>query len=357
MTRFHVALTGDFLDDSGEPAYGDLGLPLLASDPRARYHFLLDQSPVNDAAFWEKLYSLEIRPHHIANVDGLIVLRPWVTKATFSEGATRLVVIGRSGAGYDKIDLDACTQNDVAVFNAPLGLHHATASSALLFMLALAKRLPEQERVARSGDWRAQPRVMGQELLGRTLRIVGFGNSGQELARLVAPFQMNVLGYSQHAEPARAAALGVRLVSLEELLRESDFVSLHSRLTRQNRGMIGLRELTSMKPTSFLINVARGELVDQAALIETLRLRRIAGAALDVFEQEPLPRGDPLTDLDNAILTPHWSASTTDVWRATGKAMASGMLRAAAGEVPENVVNREVLDRPGFRAKLARKAS
>lgn len=353
MTPFRIALTGDFLDDSEQPAYGDLGLPLLASNPRIRYHFLLDQSPANDAGFWDKLYSLEVRPQHIANVEGLIVLRPWVTKATFAEGAATLVVIGRSGAGHDKIDVDACTQNDVALFNAPLGLHHATASSALLFMLALAKRLPEQERVARSGDWRMQPLVMGQELLGRTLGIVGFGNSGQELARLVAPFEMNVLAYSRHAEPAQAAALGVRLVSLDQLLREADFVSLHSRLTPENRGMIGARELALLKPTAFFVNVARGELVDQAELVAVLRQRRIAGAALDVFEHEPLPAADPLVGLDNVILTPHWNASTTDVWRATGQAMASGMLRAAAGEVPEHVVNREVLDRPGFQAKLA----
>jgi phosphoglycerate dehydrogenase-like enzyme len=297
---------------------------------------------------------MEVQPHHLADIEGLIVLRPWVTRATFACGAGSLVVIGRSGAGYDKIDLAACTENDVALFNAPLGLHHSTASSALLFMLALAKRLPEQERVARSGDWRQQPSIMGSELLGRKLGIVGLGNSGRELVRLVAPFDMHVLAFSPHADRAQAAELGVRLVPLDELMREVDFVSLHSRLTPESRGMIGAGQLALMKQTAFLVNVARGELVDQEALVDLLRKRRIAGAALDVFEHEPLPADDPLMSLDNVILTPHWNASTTDVWRATGRATASGMLRAARGELPDHIVNREVLARPAFIEKLKR---
>lgn len=351
---FRVALTGDFLDETGQPAYGDLGLPLWRDVPSIRYHFLRDHAPRDDADYWPNLYSMEVQPHHLADIDGLIVLRPWVTKATFAQGADSLFVIGRSGAGYDKIDVAACTEHDVALFNVPHGLHHSTASSALLFMLALAKRLPEQERVARSGDWRQQPRIMGSELQGRTLGIVGLGNSGRELARLVAPFEMKVLAYSSHVDRAEADKLGVHLVALDELMREADFVSLHSRLTPESRGMIGAAELALMKPTAYFVNVARGELVDQAALVEVLRSRRIAGAALDVYEHEPLPADNPLTSLGNVILTPHWNASTIDIWRATGQAMAQGMLRASRGELPENIVNREVLDRPGFLKKLNR---
>src|SRR5262249_3080000 len=273
---------------------------------------------------------------------------------TFARGAADLVVVGRSGVGYDKIDLEACTDNDVALFNAPAALNHSTASSALLFMLALAKRLPQQEQVTRAGRWDLQAAVLGGELLGRTLGIVGLGQSGQELVRLVAPFAMRVLAYSPHADPVRARALGVRLTSLEEVLREADFVSLHCRLTEQTRGLLGRRELALLKPTAYLVNVARGELIDQQALTEMLYEDRIAGAGLDVFEVEPLPPGDSLAALDNVILTPHWLASTTDVWAATGKAMAEGMLRAARGQVPADVVNSEVLDRPAFREKLAR---
>lgn len=355
MPPFRVALTGDFLDESGSVAYGDIRLDRLGSHPSLRWHFLEDLAPrPGDPSYWSHLYSLEVTPDHIRSIDGLVVLRPRVKRSTFAEGAGDLVVIGRSGAGYDKIDLGACTEHGVAVFNAPNALDHSTASAALLFMLALAKRLPEQERITRAGRWDLQASAMGGELRGRTLGIVGLGHSGRELTRLVAPFAMRVLAYSPHADPAEAEALGVRLTSLEEVLRESDFLSLHCRLTDATRRMIGAGQLALMKPSAYFINVGRGELVDQPALASALRERRIAGAGLDVFEVEPPPADDPLLRLDNVIATPHWLASTSDVWAATGLAMAEGMLRAASGLVPESVVNPEVLDRPAFREKLAR---
>jgi phosphoglycerate dehydrogenase-like enzyme len=352
---FRVALTGDFLDESGAVAYGDAGLGLLKGRPDIRWHFVTDLAPrPGDRTYWDRLYSLVVEPEHIRGVDGLVVLRPWVMRSTFAEGAGDLVVIGRSGAGYDKIDLAACTEHGVAVFNAPMALNHSTASSALLFMLALAKRLPEQERVVRRGRWDLQPSVLGDEIRGRTLGIVGLGHTGRELVRLVAPFAMEVIAYSPHVDPAEALELGVGLTMLEEVFRRSDFVSLHCRLTDATRGMIGAEQLALLKPSAYFINVGRGELVDQAALAAALRERRIAGAGLDVFQVEPLPLDDPLLDLDNVILTPHWSASTSDVWRATGRAMAEGMLRATSGLLPENIVNPKVLDRPAFREKMAR---
>jgi phosphoglycerate dehydrogenase-like enzyme len=355
MRTFRIALTGDFLNPQGASAYGDLGWSLWKSLPYIQYHFLKEQSPPpNDPSYWDRLYSLEVTPDQIEGIDGLVVLRPWVKRGAFARGAKDLLVIGRSGTGFDKIDLAACTEHDVALFNAPDALRHSTASSALLFMLALVKRLPEQERITRAGRWDLQANVMGGELQGRTLGIVGLGHSGRELVRLVAPFGMRVLAYSPHADSVQARDLGVELVELEMVLRESDFVSLHCRLAPQTRRMIGADQLALMKPTAFFINVARGELVDQAALVAALREKRIAGAGLDVFEIEPLPLDDPLLTLDNVILTPHWLPATKDIWQATGRAMAEGMLRAARGQVPENVVNTEVLERSGFRAKLAR---
>jgi phosphoglycerate dehydrogenase-like enzyme len=355
MPIFRIALTGDFLDESGNPAYGDLGLGELSSQPHVRYRFLTDLAPrAEDSSYWSRLYSLEITPEHIGNIDGLIVLRPWVTRATFGAGAGDLIVIGRSGAGYDKIDLAACTEHGVAVFNAPLALNHSTASAALLFMLALAKRLPDQDRIVRHGHWDQQAVVVGSEIQGRTLGIVGLGHSGRELARLVAPFAMRILVHSPHAEPAEAQALGAQLTSLDEVLRESDFVSLHCRLDPSRRRMIGPDQLAMMKSTAFLINVARGELIDQAALVTALRDGQLAGAGLDVFEVEPLPWDDPLIGLDNVILTPHWLASTRDVWQATARAMSEGMLRAARGKRPENVVNPDVFQKASFIRKLAR---
>jgi phosphoglycerate dehydrogenase-like enzyme len=199
-----------------------------------------------------------------------------------------------------------------------------------------------------------QKAEQGHEIQGRTLGIVGLGHSGRELVRLVAPFGMPVLAFSPNAHRDEAAALGIQLTTLDKVFREADFISVHTNLTAEKHRMIRAEHLRMMKPTAHFVNVARGELVDQSALVEILREKRIAGAALDVFEKEPLPADDPLTQLDNVILTPHWNCSTKDVWKATGRAMAEGMLRAARGELPENVVNREVLDRPGFREKLKR---
>ncbi|MBC7810497.1 MAG: hypothetical protein H7175_05090, partial [Burkholderiales bacterium] len=163
-----------------------------------------------------------------------------------------------------------------------------------------------------------------------------------------------IIAYSPHADPMQAVGLGIRLVSLEEVMSESDFVSLHSSLTPDKYKMIGAAQLAMMKPTAYFINIARGALVDQAALVDVLRERRIAGAGLDVFEVEPIPVDDPLLKLDNVIVTPHWSPATTDIWIMTGQATSNGMLRAARGNVPENVVNPQVLERAGFQAKLAR---
>jgi phosphoglycerate dehydrogenase-like enzyme len=355
VPTFRIALTGDFINEQGESAYGDLGWSLWKDQPYIHYHFLRAQSPQpNDPSYWKRLYSLQVTPEHIDGVDGLVVLRPWVKRSAFANGAKDLVVIGRSGTGYDKIDLAACTENAVALFNAPDALRHSTASSALLLMLALAKRLPEQERVVRTGRWDLQPNVMGRELYRRTLGIIGLGHTGRELVQLVTPFSMRMLACSPHADPAQAREMGVELVPLETVLREADFVSLHCRLTPETRRLMGANQLALMKRTAFFVNVARGELVDQRALVAALRERQIAGAGLDVFETEPLPLDDPLLRLDNVILTPHWLPATKEIWQATGRAMAEGMLRAARGDIPENVVNAEVLERPGFRSKLSR---
>ena len=353
--KFRIAFTGDFLDTDGRSAYPTEGLDELDRSSHVEYRYLDDLRPHSgDPGYWKRFYSLEVTPDHICDVDGLVVLRPWVKASVFARGAADLVVIGRSGAGYDKIDLAACTKNGVAVFNVPAALDHSTASTALMFMLALAKRLPEQERVTRSGRWDLQAEVLGSEIQDRTLGIVGLGRSGRELVRLAAPFSMNVLAYSPHADPDVAGALGVELVPLDDLLRSADFVSLHARLTESTHRMIGRRELSLMKPAAYFVNVARGELVDQHALAEALRERRIAGAALDVYESEPPVPDDPLLSLDNVILTPHWSCSTADVWNATSRAMSQGMLRAAHGDVPHHVVNPEVMHNPSFLSKLAR---
>ena len=339
--RFHVAFTRDFLNPAGELAYGDIGLGLLDQAPRVAYRFLDSNVDV-------------ITPDQIADADALVLIYPHVKPETFTHGAERLAYIGRCGAGYDRVDVDACTHADVALLNAPQAMRLPTASASLMLMLVLGKRLMELDRIVREGRWDRRAMVQGIELTGRTLGIVGLGNSGRALAELVAPFQMRVLAYSPHADLEVARRLGVELVALETLLREADFVCLHCRLTEATRGLIGARELALMKPTAYLVNMARGPVIDHAALVAALTERHIAGAGLDVFYAEPLPASDPITRLDNVVLAPHWLAGTRDAFQYAGRTNCQGMLCAAHGELPDNIVNREVIERPGFQSKLAR---
>ncbi|WEK51940.1 MAG: NAD(P)-dependent oxidoreductase [Candidatus Kaistia colombiensis] len=353
---FAIAYTGDYLGEDGKPAIADIGLDRYAGHPSITVDFLRDQAPTpGDTSYQDRLYSLEITPRQVASADGIVIFRPWVKASAFAEGAERLTVIGRAGAGIDKIDLDACTANDVAVFNAPDSLTHATASSAFLLMLALAKRLPEQERMVRDGRWDRQAETMGIDLPGKTLGIVGLGASGRELARLASAWGMTILAFSPRASQIEAAHLGVTLVeSLDDLFAGSDFVSLHNRLDARTRGLVTAAHFRRMKPSAYFVNVARGEIVDQAALVTALRDGWIAGAGLDVFEHEPLPQDDPLVTLPNVILTPHWLPSTRDAARLTMTLVADGMIRVAQGLLPDTIVNPAVLERPGFQAKLAR---
>lgn len=355
MRTFRIGYTGDFLNEQGQPAHGDVGLRAFDAVPYISFHFIKELAPTpNDPTYYDRLYSLEIKPEYIADLDGLIVLRPWIKAEAFANGAENLTMIGRYGVGYDKIDIEALTENNVAMFNAPDGLTHSTASSAFLFMLALSKRLKDQERITRAGRWDLQADVQGSDLPGRTLGIIGLGNTGRELARLSTAWNMRVIAYSPKADPAQAAALNVELVGLDELLRQSDFVSFHCRLTPQTRGFFGEREFALMKPSAYLVNVGRGELVDEEAMVQWLREKRIAGAGLDVFEHEPLPIDHPILALDNVIVTPHWLPATKDTTPLIAKVMVEGMTRAAQGLVPDTVVNPEVLERKGFQDKLKR---
>lgn len=338
---FRIALDRGFLNEAGELAWGDIGLAALDRATNVTYEFF--------AEWTAELTPAQVKPYH-----GLILGGPRVTRATFAEGAGNLIVIARAGVGYDAIDVAACTANDVALCTTPSASKHPVASASFAYVIALAKRLADKDRLVRQGRWDVRGAYCGGEIYGKTLGIVGFGNTGSELARLVAPFAMRVLVFDPYVTAETAQRLGVEAVPLDDLLRQADFVCIHAKLTDETRGLIGARELALMKPTAYLINCARGPIVDQRALTAALRERRIAGAGLDVFETEPLPVDDLLLRLDNVMLSPHTAAHTRDLSIAMGEINGEQMLAVASGQPPRDVVNREVLDRPGFQAKLRR---
>lgn len=293
-------------------------------------------------------------PEQIADCDAIIAAALRFQASSFS-GHDRLTVIARWGVGYDTIDVDACTANDIALCITPEGVRRPVAEAELTMLLALTKHLVKKDRLLRAGKWRDGAPPIGVCLRGRVLGSVGLGNIGSELMRLVRPFSLRrLLAYDPYGDRALAEQLGVELVDLETLLREADFVTINCPLNRETHHLIGRRELDLMKPSAFLVNVARGAIVDGAALAAVLKDERIAGAALDVFESEPPDPNDPLLHLDNVILAPHAIAWTQETIYDNARLACEACLTVSRGEVPKNVVNKQVLERPGFRAKLAR---
>lgn len=267
----------------------------------------------------------------------------------------RLTLIARWGVGYDMIDVPACTANDVILAITPDGVRRPVAEGALTLILALSKHLLILDRSTRAGGWRGSPVPLGLCLPGRVLGTVGFGNIGAELCRLARPLGFRrLLAYDPYANPVLAEELGVELVDLETLLPESDFVAINCLLNETTRSLIGEHELALMKPTAYLINTARGPIVDQKALVQVLQRGGIAGAGLDVFEKEPPDPDDPLLKLDNVILTPHAIAWTEESVHENGAGVCQACLAVAQGEAPGHVVNREVLEKPSLQVKLAR---
>ena len=230
--------------------------------------------------------------------------------ATVLAACDRLRLISVWGTGTDHIDLAACRARGVTVTNTPGVNAHAVAEHTMALMLAVTRRIPAMNTGVRAGQW---PRGMLVQLEGKTLGIVGLGAVGRRVATLAAPFGMGLLASTHGDDAGRAAAVGARHVPIETLLRESDVVSLHLRLSRETTRYLGRERLGLMKPTAFLINTARGDLVDPDALVDALRNGRLAGAALDAFHEEPVRADDPLLALPNVVLTPHNAGMTPEV--------------------------------------------
>jgi phosphoglycerate dehydrogenase-like enzyme len=339
--RFRVALTGDFRAADGSFRFRDLGLSVFEG------HEHIEVSPFAE-------HRPEVGADQVGAAQGVIVLTPAVTARSLAR-PDDLLAVGRFGVGYDAVDVDACTRADVVAFITAGAVDRSVAEATLTWMLAMTHHVRTKDALVRSGRWDDRTRFMGRELRGRTLGVVGLGGIGRALVGLLAGFGMRQpLAFDPYLDPGAADRLGVKPVGLDELLAAADFVSIHCPLTERTRGLIGARELGLMRPDAYLLNTARGGIVDEDALYDALRQGRIAGAAVDCFVGEPVTRPHRLGELDNVLLAPHSIAWTEEMFRDIGRAVCQGMLDLSLGRRPHGVLNPQVFEREGFREKWAR---
>ena len=301
--------------------------PVMA--PSAAYRKLLARTPVD---YYDTLPGNEDQLiERIAHAGIVINIR---SSTRFGESVftrcPQLRLLSLWGTGTDNVDLRAAARHGVTVTNTPGVSAFSIAEHSLALMLAVARRIPHVDAEVRHGRW---PRGQAAQMHGKTLGIIGLGAVGRQFARLGAGIGMRIIAWTMHPNPA----LGIELAPLDDLLRSSDVVSLHLRLSAETRGFIGKHELEKMKPSAILINTARGAIVDESALLEALAAGRIAGAGLDVFEAEPLLNGHPLTRMENVVLTPHSAGVTPEALEAGLELSIENVWNFLAGR-PTNVV-------------------
>ena len=328
-----VLITARTLDEVGQQAIATLknaGCELIIP-PKYGPHpaeTLLKLLPGNDAVF--------------ASMD------KFTAEVLGAEAARNLKLISRWGVGYDAIDVPAATKNGIVVAFTPGLLNETVADCAFALLLSIARRIHLGHQGMSGGRWEPH---WGHDVHGKTLGILGCGRIGLAMARRGTGFNMRLLGHDLCANP-EAEKLGVKFVSLDELLAESDFVSLHAALTPENRGLLNEARLRKMKPTAYLINTARGALIDEAALAKVLNEGVIAGAALDAFVTEPLPAEHPLRSAKNVLLTPHLASFARETGERVSNTAAQAIVDLMQGRKPRFVVNPEVYKSAALRAQL-----
>jgi len=281
----------------------------------------------------------------VADADGLIVQWVKITRQVMDK-LTKCRVISRYGIGVDMVDLEAATEHGVMVCNVPDYCIEEVSTHTITFLLSLNRHLMILHAHVSSGKWGGVPGGAPSRLAGQVIGVVGLGNIGREVARKAGCLGLKVLGHDPYLAPEVAKALGIELVGLKDLLRRSDYVSLHCPLTDETRHLIAQAQLALMKPSAYLINMARGPVVDQLALYQALTVGTIKGAALDVFEQEPPSPDDPLLKLDNVILTPHAASWTAEAGAQLRRDAARNVVTVLQGKLPKSIVNRKALGLP-----------
>lgn len=329
---YRLAVSTESLDADGEVIYGDIGLDRLTEA----------------GITWEWLTAdgHDYAPGQLADFDAIWILGHAGIGAAGLTDAPRLRHVARFGAGYDRIDLTACTERGILVTNAPHGVRTPMVHTVVTLLFALAHNLLPKDRLARTGDWSRNGQLRGRGVQNATIGVVGLGGIGAATVRTLTAMGLDVVAANRTPRPELAAELGVRQLELPSLLEVSDYVIITVAGGAGTRHLIGAAELAMMRPGSFLINVARGSVVDEQALVAALRSGHLAGAGLDVFDTEPLPSSSPLTSLDNVVLGPHSLCWTETYAQDTAAEARSCILAAAAGRRPDNVVNPDAL--PAF---------
>jgi len=336
---FRVSLSGDFRKEDGSATHPGFDLTPLRATPGVEVAYLPNVGT--------------LQAEQLEDFDALILLANRFESESVPKSG-RLAVVARFGVGYDAVNVPACTQNDIALAITPDGVRRPVAVSILTYIFALTGQLMIKDRLARQGaaGFAARGAHMGVGLVGRTLGSLGIGNIGAEMFRLAQPLDMHFIAHDPYADPKIAAELNIELVSLVDLFARADIVAVNCPLTEKTHHLVNAELLGMMKPSAFLINTARGPIVDEKALTKALQTRMIAGAGLDVFEQEPPDPADPLFALDNVIVTPHALCWTDQCFAGIGAADVQAVLDVRQGRNPRGVVNRSVLEQPGFKAKL-----
>ncbi|MCA1187349.1 hypothetical protein LCD36_12995 [Saccharopolyspora sp. 6T] len=320
---YQVVVTRGYAEPDGSTIFGDIGLSLLGEEVSWR---VLDEDVE------------ELRADQLEDADAVIVLGHERITARSIPASGRLRHVARFGAGFDAVDLDACTRSGVLVTNTPDAVREPVADSVLALLFALAHNLVVKDRLVREGRWAERGSWQGAGLAGATIGVIGLGGTGMATAGRLGALGLRVLGYNRSDRPD-AADLGVELLPLPDVLRRSDYVVLTVAGNRGTHHLIGAAELDLLRPTARLINVSRGSVVDEDALTARLSDGRLAGAGLDVFAEEPLEPGGPLTTLDNVVLAPHSLCWTDRFSSAVSASVREAVLAVSRGDRPRHPVN------------------
>jgi phosphoglycerate dehydrogenase-like enzyme len=344
MNPFRIGVTADFKQGIAgrlEPVLAEIFDPL----PYIEYEYF-DFSGHDERG-------KHVAVQDIAGYDAVLAFGVRFPAAAFS-GAGGPAILSRWGVGYDMVDVPACTAGDVLLAITTDAVRRPVAEAIVTLLHALSMRLFEKDRLVRTGRWNERASVPSVGLRGKTLGSVGLGNIASEMFRLLEPFGFaRKLAYDPFPLPSRAVELGVELVDLPTLFAESDFVTVNCPLTAETEGLVNGDLIDLMKPTAYLVNTARGPIVNQDELVAALQAGRIAGAGLDVFAVEPLAANHPLTGMDNVILAPHALAWNDELYHDISMEACQNILTVLRGEIPAHTVNRDVVQQVGFQSKLS----